>query len=227
MLESTNAGSNAASASEGASTDELSSRLGPSRLDSKGDTQCQTNEAHTIQKVFTTSLADADLETPNTQVPFDTDSIFFVCDNSSTGHICNDIRKFIPGTVRNTARRLTTATGTGPCLQEGTVCVHLMDDDSNRRVFLLENCIYLPDSPVSLLSTRRLAEKFLDSDGNPDEETHIVSRYSTHKLIWCFGKYQKTFPTPVSGLPELLFDEGFGAFQSYCSEIGSPIPSYS
>ena len=66
--------------------------------------------------VFTTSLADADLETLNTQVPFDTDSIFFVCDNSTTGHICNDVRKFVPGSIRSTARRLTTANGTGACV---------------------------------------------------------------------------------------------------------------
>ena len=68
-------------------------------------------------KVFTTSLADTDLETLNTQVPLDTDSVFFVCENSTTGHICNDIRKFVPGTICNTMRRLTTANGTGPCLQ--------------------------------------------------------------------------------------------------------------
>ena len=92
--------------------------------------------------------------------------------------------------------------------------------------FLLDNCIYLPDSPVSLLSTRRLAEKFLDEDGNPDEDTAINLKYSTHKLTWCFGKYTKTFPTPVSGLPELLFDEGFRAFETYCLEVGSPIPTY-
>ena len=36
---------------------------------------------------LTTSFADADVEKLNIQVPFDTDSIFFVCDNSTTGHI--------------------------------------------------------------------------------------------------------------------------------------------
>ena len=184
-------------------------------------------EGESIRKAFTTSFADADLETLNTQVPFDTDSIFFVCDNSATGHICNDIRKFVPGSIRSTARRLTTANGTGAYVQEGTVRVHLTDDDGTRHVFVLENCIYLPESPVNLLSTRRLAEKFLDTLGNPDEETNITSRYSTHVLTWCFGKYKKTFPTPVSGLPELLFDEGFGNFSSYCTEVGSPIPTYS
>ena len=102
--------------------------------------------------------------------------------------------------------------------------MHLIDDNSKRHAFLLENCIYLPESPVSLLSTRRLAEKFLDKDGNPDKDTVINSKYSTHKLTWCFGKYTKTFPTPVSGLPELLFNEGFRAFQSFCLEVGSPIP---
>ena len=162
----------------------------------------------------------------NTQVPFNTDSMFFVCDNSPTGHICNDISKFVPGTMRDTLRRLTTANGTGSCLREGTVRVHLIDDNSKRHVFALENCLYIPESPVSLLSTRRLAEKFLNADRNPDKDTAINSKYSTHKLTWCFGKYTKTFPTPVSGLPELLFNEGFHAFESFCLKVGSPIPSY-
>ena len=188
-------------------------------LHSKGEHTMNTH-------AFTTCLADGDQERMNTQVPFDTNSIFFVCDNSSTGHICNDVSKFVPGTMRDTLRRLTTANGTDPCLKEGTVRVHLLNGNSKRHAFLLENCIYLPESPVSLLSTRRLAEKFLDKDGNPDEDTAINSKYSTHKLTWCFGKYTKTFPTPVSGLPELLFDEGFQTFKSFCLEVGSPIPSY-
>ncbi len=48
---------------------------------------------------FTTSLADFDTEQLNTQVHFDTDSLFFVCDNSTTSHICNDIWKFVPGSI--------------------------------------------------------------------------------------------------------------------------------
>ena len=165
-------------------------------------------------KGFTTSLADVDLEEMNTQISFDTDSTFFVCDNSTTGHICNDVKKFVPGTLHQTGRRVTTANGTGPCLQEGTVCIHLLDDDGKRHLFILDKCIYLPDSPVNLLSTRRLAENYLDEDGNPDEETRIESRYSTHILVRCGGKFKKTFPTPVSGLPELLFDESYNEFKT-------------
>jgi hypothetical protein len=70
---------------------------------------------------FTTSFADVDTEKLNTQVHFDTDSTFFVCDNWTTGHICNDIQKFIPDSIRQTNKSLTTANGTGSCLQEGTV----------------------------------------------------------------------------------------------------------
>ena len=45
---------------------------------------------------FTTSFVDADIDQLNIKVPFDTDSILFVCENSITGHICNDLLKFIP-----------------------------------------------------------------------------------------------------------------------------------
>ena len=170
---------------------------------------------------FTTSFADVDTEQLNTQIHFDTDSLFFVCDNSTTGHICNDIRKFVPGSIRQTNKSLTTANGTGSCLQEGTVKIRLIDDTGTQHIFILDNCLYHPESPVNLLSTRCLAEKFLDADGNPDKETRIESRYSTHVLTWSFGQFKKTFPTPVSGLPELLFDKGFRAYKSFCMQCHS------
>ena len=110
---------------------------------------------------FTTSFADVDTEQLNTQIRCDTDSSFFVCDNSTTGHICNDIRKYVPGSIRQTNKSLTTANGTGSCLQEGTVKIRLIDDAGTQHIFILDNCLYHPESPVNLLSTRRLAEKFL------------------------------------------------------------------
>ncbi len=48
---------------------------------------------------FTTSFADVESDQLNTQTHFEADLIFFVCDNSTTGHVCNDIQKFIPGTL--------------------------------------------------------------------------------------------------------------------------------
>jgi hypothetical protein len=40
-------------------------------------------------------------------------------------------------------------------------------------------------------------------------------------LTWSFGNYKKTFPTPLSGLPELLFNEGYQALKSFCMEVSS------
>jgi hypothetical protein len=30
-----------------------------------------------------------------------------------------------------------------------------------------------------------------------------------------FGQFRKTFPTPISGLPKLLFDKGYRTFKSF------------
>jgi hypothetical protein len=103
---------------------------------------------------FTTSFADGDLEKLNTQIHFDTDSVFFVYDSSTTGHICNNIQTFILGSLHQTNKSLTTANGTGQCLQEGTVQLHLNNDDGVKHIFILDNCLYHPDLPVNLLSTR-------------------------------------------------------------------------
>ena len=85
----------------------------------------------------------------------------------------NDLLRFVPGSLQQTTRRLNTANGTGPPVQEGTIKINLSDDEGNTYLFLLEGCIYHKDSPINLLSTRQLAEKFLDADGNPDEENRI------------------------------------------------------
>jgi hypothetical protein len=157
----------------------------------------------------------------NMQIHFNMESVFFVCDNSTTGHIFNGIHKFIPGSLHQTSKCLTTANGTGPCLKEGMVHLHLNDNNGMKHIFILDNCLYHPDSPVNLLSTRQLAGKFFDSQDNPDEQTRIESRYSTHVLTWSFGNFKKTFPTSLSGLPELLFDEGFQAYKSFCMQVSS------
>ena len=181
------------------------------------------NSAFSRLQIFTTSFVDVDVEKLNTQVTFNTDSIFFVCDNSTTGHICNDLLRFVPGSLQQITRRLTTSNDTGPPFQEGTIKINITDDDGKNTLFLLEGCIYNPDSSVNLLSTRRLAEKFLDADGNPDEETRIEPRISSHTLTWCFRRYKKTFSTPIYGLPELIFDKGFTKYKSFLAQVGSPI----
>jgi hypothetical protein len=170
---------------------------------------------------FTTSFADVDTDLLNTQIHFDTNSVFFVSDNFTTDHICNNIQQFVPGSLHQTNKSLTTANGTGSSLQEGMVALSLIDYNRTRHKFILESCLYHPDSPVNYLSTRPLAEKFIDVNGNPNKETRIEFCYSTHVLLCSFGQFWKTFPTLISGLPELLFDEGFQEYKSFCIKISS------
>jgi hypothetical protein len=101
------------------------------------------------------------------------------------------------------------------------VRLSVIDNDGTKHTFVLDNCLYHPDSPVNLLSMRHLAEKFIDGSRNPNEEMRIESRYSTHVLIWSFGQFRKTFPTPISDLPELLFDKGFQEYKSFCMQLSS------
>ncbi len=149
---------------------------------SEGDFEKNIQHPLSSLQGFTTSFADGYSEKLNTQIYFDMDSVFFVCDNSTSGQFCNDICKIIPDLLHQTNKSLTTANGTGPCLQEGTVRLQSLDDDITQHTFILNNCLFNPDSPVNLLLTRRLAEKFIDANRNPDEQTRIESRYSTHVL---------------------------------------------
>ncbi len=99
--------------------------------------------------------------------------------------------------------------------------LQLIDDDGMKHTLILDNCFFHTKLPVNLLSTRKLAEKFIDSNRNPYKQTRIESRYSTHVLTWSFGDFRKTFPTPISGLPELQFDEGFHKYNSFCMQVSS------
>ncbi len=49
--------------------------------------------------------------------------------------------------------------------------LQLLDDNGMNQIFILDNCLYHPDSPVNLLLTRRLAEEYIDVNGSPDEQT--------------------------------------------------------
>jgi hypothetical protein len=60
-------------------------------LPSMGDHEQNIQQPISSFQGFTTSFADDKSEKLKLQVHFDTDSIFFVCDNSTTGHICNDV----------------------------------------------------------------------------------------------------------------------------------------
>jgi hypothetical protein len=144
---------------------------------SKGEYDHNLKHSLNLLSGYTTSFADADSEKINTQIHFNTDSIFFVCNNLMTGHICNDIRKFIPGSLQQSNKSLTTANGTWPCLQEGMVQLQLIDDNGMKHTFILDNCLFHQNLPVNLLSTRQIAEKFIDSTEILISKQESKSRY--------------------------------------------------
>jgi len=132
---------------------------------------------------------------------FDTDSSFWVCDNSATGHISKD---------KSSTFEVGSATGISTPTLMDTVILRLIDDEEITHSFEFTNVSYLPDSPVNLLSLRQLAELYPDATGHPDRNgTGIQSGFDNHVLFWNREQFKKTFRTASSGLPECLFNSGY------------------
>jgi hypothetical protein len=112
---------------------------------------------------------------------FDAASSFWVCDNSATGHICND-KTLYHGPLVPSVFVVGTATGTIGKLMMGTVILSLRDDEGIEHTFTLSEVVHMKDSPVNILSTRRLAELFPGSKGSVDHKGTGVSSFfdSTH-----------------------------------------------
>ena len=160
---------------------------------------------------------------------FDSDSSFWVCDNSATGHICND-RSLFHGELVPSTFSVSAATGTSETNLMGTIVLSVQDDDGVEHTFTLREVVYMKDSPVYLLSTRRLAEQFPDEAGDQIAEaqesccsskstryfgtTSIFRRPSTPLILGCLNafsiqasrgskliiaKYRERTTTPLAG----------------------------
>ena len=88
----------------------------------------------------------------NTMTSFDTDSSFWVCDNSATGHICNDRTLFSDDLVPS-IYVVGAATGISEPTLMGTVRLCITDDNGNKHTFTLTHVNYMPTLPANLLST--------------------------------------------------------------------------
>jgi hypothetical protein len=88
-------------------------------------------------------------------ISINTDSSFWVCHNSATGHICNNkslfLREMVPLIYIVGA-----AMGTTEPTLMGRVVLHTTDDNSEKHVFTLTHVNYIPSLPVNLLSTQVL-----------------------------------------------------------------------
>ena len=102
----------------------------------------------------------------------------------------------------------------------GKVVLLVQDDDGTEHTFTINNVVYMPGSPVNILSTRRLAEHFPDSNGNPDcKGTGVASFYDEHVLYWNHKEHTKTFVTATSGLPDMFFNTSFSNYSAYVANI--------
>jgi hypothetical protein len=155
----------------------------------------------------------------NIWTSFDTDSSFWVCNNSATGHICND-KSLCTDELVPSIYDIGLATGVLTPTLMGTVTLQITDNKGGKHSFILTNVNYLPDSPVHILSLRRLAELYPDDSGHPDRnETGISSGYDNHTLYWNKARFSKTFSTASSGLPECIFSSAYSKLNAFSMMI--------
>jgi hypothetical protein len=146
---------------------------------------------------------------------FNTDSSFWVCNNSATGHICNDKSHF-SGELIPSIYIVGTGTGTSEPMLMRAVVLQLTDDNGDKHTFMLSHVNYMPKSPVNLLSTRVLSKQFTNEHGFDRQGTGISSVFDDHTLF-CDHGFSKTFKTHSSGLPESLFSSGYSQLQSFAT----------
>jgi hypothetical protein len=174
----------------------------------------ECNFMHTLNGFTTFAYSTLASVHENTMTSFDTDSSFWVCDNSATSHICNDRTLFI-GNLVSLIYIVGAATGTLEPTLMGTVQLQITDDDGEKHTFTLTHVNYMPTSPVNLFSTCILSKQFTDENRINTHGTGIHSCYEDHTLIWDHGKYRKTFETHASRLPECLFSSGYSCLETY------------
>jgi hypothetical protein len=95
---------------------------------------------------------------------FDTDSSFWVCNNSATDHICND-KLLFSGQLVPSIYMVGAATSTSEPTLMGTVILRITGDDGDKHAFMLTHVNYMPQSLINLLSTRVLSKQFPNENG--------------------------------------------------------------
>ena len=87
-------------------------------------------------------------------VPFDTDCVAFVMDNSPTVHTYNDkdIFKNMTSCNENEGPSVATVRPKGRVKGTGNVCLSWNDDEGMKHTHVLSNVCYILDSPFNLFS---------------------------------------------------------------------------
>ena len=122
-----------------------------------------------VAQALVTALTTADEDEfgDNRMLTFDTDSSFWVCDNSATGNICNDIKHFHDKRVPS-IYSVGATTGTGSPDHMDTVILWLTGDEGIQHMFTPKEAIYMKGSPVNILSAGWLVESFPNASDQPE-----------------------------------------------------------
>jgi hypothetical protein len=111
---------------------------------------------------------------------FDMDSSFLVCNNSATGHICND-KSLFSGELVPSIYFVGAATGSSKLTLMGTVILCLTDDNGAKHTFTLTHVNYMPKSPVNILS--KSSKQFSNEIGFDQQGTGNTSVFDDHTLF--------------------------------------------
>ena len=101
----------------------------------------------------------------------------------------------------------------------GTIILWLTDDKGVEHAFTLERVVYLKDSPVNTMSTRRLSVIYPNGNGQSDKKGLELHQCSKNTLFWNQKKCTKKFHTADSGLPKCLFNTGYSKLVPYVTNV--------
>ena len=93
---------------------------------------------------------------------------------------------------------------------KGTVIITVTEDSGCKSKVELCDCLYLPDSPVNIISVSALAQQYDDENG-----TRIKSRWHYSTFKWNQEQHSVTFAHPSSKLPVLHVSTNDSNFASF------------
>ena len=143
------------------------------------------------------TVLNLDKRLQDQSIKFDTDSSTIICDNSANAHICNDKTMFISPPCRTDQHYAATIGGAkNSATGMGTTRWRWKDDGGKQHMIDVVNVLYLPQSPLNILSITSLADHF-----NYDDGTGINNKLSKSHFYWNHNKHQRTITHTPSKLP--------------------------
>ena len=133
---------------------------------------------------------------------------------SANSHICKE-KGFLVGEIypvnQNSGVDTISGTDFGPSLI-GKVEWTWHDNNGQKHTLTLENVLYLPDSPVNILSVTMWADAI-----NYYKGIWILTKRNHSVFAWDQGNLTRLFQNSTSRLPELLIGGSFGWFAHFLS----------